>query len=1295
MKQNLLLFHLIYQALPFKSKIRLGNLYGYVLALLFILGFLPTASAQLTKVWETPPFKHSSGAGAGFVRQQVDQSGNLIILGSGLTQFKYDATGKQLWATQFDAGAGASQLQSRGLWLDEAGNSYVLGQWYNSSSVYEDALLKYGPAGNLLWSKVFTNTPGSMVRIGTLALDSNDNIYLTGNMNDSGVSVMATQKLSAAGQVQWTSKATGFGSGQVITVDNKGSVFVLTSSSTIVSGYESIILFKYDAETGAELMQKLFSTPRIPGYIETPKKLLLTKAGEIYVIVGTSSGSSGVLKIFLHKIAPDGTLIYKNQIGQTDAAVLYDAVFTTNEDILFLCREQKYRTTWDHFITKVNADGQHVWLHKFNVYEADNMVRYFAPSSGGLALKADGSIAIAGSYSRFRIPPFSSYEEYTEFPKFILATFNTDGVETWRQVMDHHTSREGSSGISFKDSKSLYFTGSLRNTSALSTPVDLVAMKFTDCNGFTASAGQDKEICTGGSVQLQASGGTTYTWAPATGLSATNIANPVAAPAATTTYTVTVTNADGCTATDEVVVKVNQAPAATITANGTTTFCTGGSVILTANSGTGYTYQWLKNGVAIEQATGTTFTASISGDYAVLIKSNSGCTATAAPVKVTVTSGVTASAGADAEFCAGNSVQLQASGGTTYAWAPATGLSATNIANPTASPATTTTYTVTVSNANGCTATDQVVVRVNPAPAATITPAGATTFCEGGSLVLNANQGSGYTYQWFKDGNPINQATGSSFTTFASGAFTVRISNSSGCSTTSAAVNVTVNRAATVNAGSSQSVCANAAAFNLSGYSPEGGTWSGTGVSGAGVFNPATAGVGTHTLTYTVTQNNCTATATKTVTVTQAVATPGAITGNATICAGTSDLTYTINAVSGAQTYTWSVPAGFTITAGQGTTSINVTAGNSNGSITVTAGNNCGTSASSSLAINVSTMPAATITTEGNTTFCEGGSVTLKAPAGNNYTYQWLRNGTAISGATAASFSATTAGNYTVQVTNGNCSKTSSAVAVNVTNAISNNTVASGSQAVCAGTTTTLQGSTPAGGAGTYTYQWEQSTNGTDFTAIQGAGTQNHNPGNLNATTWFRRKVTAGGCSSTSAAVKITVNAAPQVSLSAFTKMCTDDDALTLTGGQPAGGVYSGTGVANGTFNPATAGAGNHTITYTFTDANGCAATATQTIEVAAECSVTGVEDEEPPHKFVLFPNPAKDRLHIEVEVPERTDILIKLVDVRGRTIVQQDYTGFAGSFKAIFDLGTKARGMYFLQFTTKEGTYNRKVLLW
>jgi gliding motility-associated-like protein len=98
---------------------------------------------------------------------------------------------------------------------------------------------------------------------------------------------------------------------------------------------------------------------------------------------------------------------------------------------------------------------------------------------------------------------------------------------------------------------------------------------------------------------------------------------------------------------------------------------------------------------------------------------------TRTPVKVTVTT-ITADAGRDTSIIADQSIALRATGGTTYVWSPATGLNNPNVASPIATPAKTTTYQVTVTTEDGCTATDEVTITVIPRvqPVNTFSPNG-------------------------------------------------------------------------------------------------------------------------------------------------------------------------------------------------------------------------------------------------------------------------------------------------------------------------------------------------------------------------------------------------------------------------------------------------------------------------------------------------------------------------------------------------------------------------------------------
>jgi len=224
----------------------------------------------------------------------------------------------------------------------------------------------------------------------------------------------------------------------------------------------------------------------------------------------------------------------------------------------------------------------------------------------------------------------------------------------------------------------------------------------------TANAGSPVAVCSGSSTQLNASTGVlgdSYQWSPPTGLSATNIANPIASPSMTTTYTVVVTGANGCTASDNVRVFV---PAGFAAAGDDVNVCPGGSVVLSASGGV--SCQWNADpSLSNTSICNPTATPTATTTYTVVVTDANGCTESA-DVEVTVTANF-ADAGLDVTMCTGGSTVLNATGGTGFSWTPTTGLSNPNIANPTASPSTTTTYTVVVTDGT-CTDSDQVTITV-------------------------------------------------------------------------------------------------------------------------------------------------------------------------------------------------------------------------------------------------------------------------------------------------------------------------------------------------------------------------------------------------------------------------------------------------------------------------------------------------------------------------------------------------------------------------------------------------------
>jgi hypothetical protein len=225
-------------------------------------------------------------------------------------------------------------------------------------------------------------------------------------------------------------------------------------------------------------------------------------------------------------------------------------------------------------------------------------------------------------------------------------------------------------------------------------------------------------ICSGQTTQLTASGATTYSWAPATGLTATNVANPTFNGTAPQTYTVMGTT-DGCTGTTTVTVTVNPNPTVTINQSPAGPICSGQTKLLTASGAT--TYLWSPaTGLTATNVANPTFNGTAPQTYTVM-GTTDGCTSTTV-VTVQVNTNPIANAGVDESICESvGTANLNATASTgvgplSYSWLPATHLDNPASATPvfTNSVSGTYTYTVTVIDAGSgnCTDTDEVTVEV-------------------------------------------------------------------------------------------------------------------------------------------------------------------------------------------------------------------------------------------------------------------------------------------------------------------------------------------------------------------------------------------------------------------------------------------------------------------------------------------------------------------------------------------------------------------------------------------------------
>ncbi|MFN5884009.1 MAG: hypothetical protein ACK445_01595, partial [Bacteroidota bacterium] len=231
-------------------------------------------------------------------------------------------------------------------------------------------------------------------------------------------------------------------------------------------------------------------------------------------------------------------------------------------------------------------------------------------------------------------------------------------------------------------------------------------------------------------------------------------------------------------------------------------------------------------------ATASAGFAEIGGYMDYPIRWANSCNSAVDTVIVTVGTPPTITGTTAASRCSTGSVTLNAtaSAGVVNWYTTSTGGTSIFTGNSFVTPSisSTTTYFVDATN-NGCTTASRtsVVATVNALPTATATAATATTFCQGGSVVINANTGAGLTYQWLNNNAPIALATNNALTATTSGSYRVLVTNASSCRDTSAAVSVTVVPSIAGNTiASNQSILINTTPAQLTGTLPTGGTGS-------------------------------------------------------------------------------------------------------------------------------------------------------------------------------------------------------------------------------------------------------------------------------------------------------------------------------------------------------------------------------------------------------------------------------------------------------------------------------------
>jgi len=643
--------------------------------------------------------------------------------------------------------------------------------------------------------------------------------------------------------------------------------------------------------------------------------------------------------------------------------------------------------------------------------------------------------------------------------------------------------------------------------------------------------------------------------------------------AGTQVLTYTYSNALGCENSDTAVVDVKVKPTvSSVFTNLTSCTVDNAKITITATGGSG-TYTYSNNDGAsyrslnvFDSLAGGTYNVKVSDGICVVSGSSHTATAPNAPSKPSATGGASYCKGASLNNLGVTTTTKGTAG--TFKWYKDAALIVSYGTGASVAPTDTimTQVYYVIEDRSGCkSAADTTTVTVNALPVVSNT-ALAARCTNADSLVLATGTPTGGTYSGTGVSSGVFIA---SVATAGSHVITYNYTDGNNCSNSDTA-SVTVNQAPTASYTVSGSSCTNSPQYNLTGGTPTGGAYSGSGVS-SNQFTAATAGAGLHTILYTVSNTNCSDSATASIRVhASPTVTLASITDR---CLDAGVLTLTGGLPTGGS-YSGAGVSGsnFTpLTAGSGAHTI---------MYTYTDGNSCTDSASTTT--QVDSLPVATFSTLSNVC-ANGSSITLSqgsaSPSGGTGTYL----GTGVSG-TSFSPSSVGVGTYNLgyaYVDNNGCRDTAySNQKVDTVPIVTFSALSS----VCSNSGTfSLTNGAPMGG----TYSGSGITGST------------FNPSSVTAgTDTLTYTYQDGNSCSDSAKQTIVVNAAPTVTLASISDRCLDAAVLSLTGGLPTGGSYSGAGVSGSNFTPLTAGSGSQTITYTYTDNNNCTDSANTTAQV-------------------------------------------------------------------------------------------------